>query len=336
MKIAHPKEIWRQLVRLIDHLSKDTAAMGAILIGVAALLLAPHVGESANAFMLFLYGSYRPGEVIDHLTRDLGIALVISGVVGSLIEKHLNDRRVQAGKNDERGEVVRRVVLQQAMKQIGKVGGLGPIFCRLWHLETEIGLRDVVVSGGSKKKRYVSVGTLEYTLVSAGATEQPVVLRHELERDVKGRIDGTRLPLMTNFGYVVRDATKAVVSEKELDFPKIPIRSAAEGTLKFDPSTGDVEALPILLPPGGEVCVKMTRVEAVGTQFPWYMYWVTERVMVKVTSRPGDGLKFRFALRPKVSLENTANHPERALDVRDLLPGQGFSISILGKEGDRD
>lgn len=304
----------RRLAALSARFAGYRTAIVAVLCGVVGLVLS----------------SAWDAELWHHLERDISIALIVSGVISSLIEIRAHARRVRDAKDEERSQNIEAVILNQAMRQIGKIGTLGPLFCSSWVLDLDISRRAIDTKHGTKN-RYVSRGTLNYTLVNLSQTEESVILRHELESDVHGTVDGVDLPSMESFTYQTLSRDGVRLGPKEtVTFPP-PNRP---DSLKYDRASGLVSSPPVSIPPDAMVEVEIRRVEAVGRQFPWYMLWITGQAEVRLSSSGSEPLTFSLVERPTVSLraEPSTDGEKRVFKIADLLPGQGFAIFIAGGE----
>jgi len=269
----------------------------------------------------------RLGAVDRHeFWRDMAIALTVSGVIGSIIEFRAHARRERAAKNEERAKNIETVVLNQAMTQIGRIGTLGELFCPSWMVELDIEKKQIETPKG-RKLRYVSTGTLTYTLVNMSLSEKSVILRHELECDVRGSDNGIDLPTIESLTYQTKSRAGASLQDMvTFEFPP-PFSS---GSLRFDARSGLVSSPGIVIPADAMIEVKIKRHEAVGRQFPWYMFWITGKAEVRVRSCGEHPLGFVLVERPTVSLhaEQCRDGEYHVFTIEDLLPGQGFAIFI--------
>ena len=181
-----------------------------------------------------------PGTLRRDLTRDLGIATVVSFVVTIVIEYYSAQRREADIRSGMLDSILEKIVHPALWEEI-KTDILSGVICDEWNLETVV-TKETVDSPDGEREQLVGAGTLTYKLVNQTARIQNVVLRHDLEATIRGQGQAGKLPRFV-----------------QLNLTGLKPINEAELNAKY--RSGDLLSVPAEIPPFGTVEVGLTRQE---------------------------------------------------------------------------
>jgi hypothetical protein len=255
------------------------------------------------------------------LTRDLGIAIVVSTFVAVFIEY----QREEETRKDAVDVFMGRIIPIRVWDDFRNNIIARQVICESWDLDIFITRAQVTMEGGGPQEQFVATGTMVYKLNNLNnliRSEQLPKLWHELESDFRG-VDqaGRELPRFILMSWTAEGEDAKLWDEEKLR------EFVQEGKLTVPSS-----ALPKKSHGPVEVVVKRKEIIPIPGGFPWYMYWIT--LKCKITIRTNvEGLTF--------DLWPRHHQPEkfRPLLPGDtwsfdgvLFPGQGFEIQCKRKE----
>jgi hypothetical protein len=265
-------------------------------------------------------------EILHEIVRDLGIAVVISVLVFVFIEYHNHRRREKETEQDVVSGILADMLGPEVWTQVKTAIIPDGIICERWELDASISREPVIVTDSAGRKveevHFVSRAVLRYTLRNYREREAPILLRHELESDIRGTTTaGNPLPCIKRL-HIKPSALKP--PSEDLNTADLDKQGCLRGGGYFE--------MPVTLSPESTLEVTLEREEAISGQFPWYMFWVTLRPRVVVHSVPGSGLVFGLRLRHPLGrdVDPARTDPSEWQLPAAFLQGQGFAIMTTG------
>lgn len=261
------------------------------------------------------------------LVRDVGVAFLISVLVGGFIEfrRHERSRRAaELGMLELLGELlVPKELLAQFTQNILSSG----IICEPWHLvmrlEPFVAERATAVASGGRYLR--SRSTLSYQLKNCLLHEQTIKLNHELGNPNRDLGDET---LQARFERITW-----CVSTAEGEVLKRELRDSQIDEILLPGDQGEL-AIPCTLPANGVVSVELVRTELIPCpgQFPWYMFWSTLNPTVRIETSGLEDVTFDLLLRHPNGRHLKPERRDEWTIKAALVHGQGFAITATVKD----
>lgn len=261
-------------------------------------------------------------SLLREVVRDMAIALVVSVLVGGLIEirRHERTRRAaELGMLELLGEhLVPKAVLAQFTQNILPSG----IVCEPWHLLMRLApIVSEHESGATSAGCHITChSTLKYRLRNYLSHEQTINLQHELgnpeampgQDEMRARFDRIQWSIYPIDG---RPTTRV-------------LRGTEISTYLLSGDQGEL-AIPCALPADGSIEVELERTELLPCpgQFPWYMFWSTLNPTVKIETSGLEDVTFALLLRHPKGRHVEPVRPNEWEIRAALLQGQGFALT---------